>query len=97
MHAALAPLLIGVHDGFRVGVRAVLVTVRFEHPPDVGVIVNFTVEDHPDAAVLVRQRLLTAPQIDNAQTAKGEERVVGVQSRVADRDAPDIAHTDRRS
>ena len=57
--------------------------VCFEHPPDAGVIVDFPVEDDPDAAILVRQRLLTATQVDDAQAAMREECVVvAVEARV---------------
>ena len=57
-------------------------------------VVDLAVEDHPHAAVLVRQRLLPGAQIDDAQSAMGEGGVrVAVQPRFvrpAMRD--DVAH-----
>ena len=49
--------------------------VRFELCAHVGVVVNFAVEDHPDGAVLIRQRLLAGFQVDDAQPAMGERRM----------------------
>src|SRR5215470_17329500 len=70
--AIVAPLLVGVHDGFGVGTRAVDVTVGFELPPDERVVVDLAVEDHPDVAALVGQGLLAVPEIHDAQTSMAE-------------------------
>ena len=77
--------------------RAVDVAVRLELPADVGVVVDLAVEDHPDAAVLVRQRLLAGAEIDDAQAAMGERGVrVAVQPGfVGAAMGDDVAHPQR--
>src|SRR5215470_4827007 len=70
--AVVAPLLVGVHDGFGVGTRAVDVTAGFELAPDERVVVDLAVEDHPDVAALVGQGLLAVPKIHNAQASMAE-------------------------
>ena len=76
LDAVVAPLLVGVDDRFGVGARAVAVAGRFELRPDVGVVVDLAVEDDPDRAVFVRQRLLAGGQIDDAQAAVAERGLV---------------------
>ena len=44
--------------------------------PDVGVVVDLAVEDDPDRAVFVRQRLMAGRQIDDAQPAVAERRPI---------------------
>jgi hypothetical protein len=72
-------------------------TARLEIGACVGVVVNLAVERHPDAAVLVRHRLLARGQVDDAQPAMGEGgRRVAVKAglvRSAMREA--IAHAQR--
>jgi hypothetical protein len=48
------------------------VAAGFELGPDVGVVVDLAVEDDPDGAVFVRQRLLAGLEIDDAETAVAE-------------------------
>jgi hypothetical protein len=68
----------------------------FELRPDVRMVVDLAVEDDPDRLVLVRQRLMAGRQIDDAQPAVAERRlIVHEQSRIvwaAMRD--DVAHRD---
>src|SRR5215831_21062109 len=70
--AVVAPLLVGVHDGFGVGTRAVGVTAGFELASDERVVVDLAVEDHPDVAALVGQGLLAVPEIHDAQASMAE-------------------------
>ncbi len=99
VHAVVAPLFVGVDDRLGVGMRTVAMAARFEIAANAGVVVDFAVEDHPDRSVFIRQRLLSGPQIDDAQAAVGERRVfVDVEARfirAAMRD--DVAHLDRAS
>jgi hypothetical protein len=56
-------------DRFSVRPGAVLMATGFEVGADVGVVVDFTVEHNPDRPILIGQRLLTSPEIDNAEPA----------------------------
>src|SRR5204863_7991789 len=61
--------------------RAIPVAVPFEPAAEVRMVVDLPVEDNPDAAVLVRQRLLTGAQIDDRETPMRERRpLVAVKS-----------------
>ena len=48
----------------------------FELRPDVGVVVDLAVEDDPDRAVFVDERLMAGRQIDDAQPAVAERRLI---------------------
>jgi hypothetical protein len=65
-----------------------------ELAPDVRVVVDFAVEDDPDRAVFVRERLLAGAQIDDAEPAVGKGRVrIAVQARfVRPAMSEDVAH-----
>jgi len=97
MDAVFPPLLVRVHDRLGVGPGSIRMAERFELLAQVGVVVDLTVEDHPDGAVLVRERLLPRAQIDDAEATVGERGVrIAVQSgfvRPAVRD--DVAHPQR--
>ena len=70
--AGIAPLLVGMDDGFGVATRPVAMTGGFELRADVGVVVDLAVEDDPDRPVFVRQRLMAGCHIDDAQPAMGQ-------------------------
>ena len=67
VRAADPPLFVGVNDRLGVRSRPVLVTQALELGPEIAVVVDFAVEDRPDRAVFVRQRLPAAFQVDDAQ------------------------------
>ena len=69
---AVAPLLVRVHDHLGVRVRAEPVAVRLELGADLGEVVDLAVEDDPDRAVLVRQRLIAGRKVDDAETTVAE-------------------------
>jgi hypothetical protein len=64
-----AIFLIQVNDGFGIALRAVLVTTRSHLLPELGVVVDFAVEDDPDGFVLIADWLVTGRKIDDAQPA----------------------------
>ena len=57
-HAVAAVLFIEVNDGFGVASRAVAVASGFELGAQLGVVVDFTVEDDPNVLILVGERLV---------------------------------------
>ena len=52
-------------------------TERAELFAEFAVVVDFAVEDDPDGTVLVRDRLLSAFEIDDGQAAMTERRITG--------------------
>ena len=72
--AGVAPFLVGMDDRFGVAARPVAMTVRFEHRPDLRVVVDLAVEDDLHGAVLVAQRLVAGREIDDAQAAMRQAR-----------------------
>ena len=76
MHAVVSPLLVGVNDGLGVGASAIDVAGRLEPGAQVRVVVDLAIEGDPDGAGFVRQRLLSAGQVDNAESAVTEGGVI---------------------
>ena len=72
LDAALAPLLVAVDDDLGVGAGAELVAMANEFGAHLREVVNLAVEDGPDGAVLVGQRLIAGRQIDDAQPAMAQ-------------------------
>ena len=72
LQAVRALLLVEVEDDFRVGVGAELVSLRDERRAQFLEIVDLAVEDDPDRAVLVRERLMSLGQVNDAQPAMAE-------------------------
>ncbi len=72
LEALRALLLVEVDDDFRVGVGAEPVPLRDERRAKLLEIVNLAVEDDPDRAVLVRERLVPLGQVNDAQPAVAE-------------------------
>ena len=64
-HAVVTPLLVRVHDDFRVALRAKAVPVLLELTSQLTEVVDLSVVADPDLAVLVGQRLLPSRGIDN--------------------------------
>ena len=97
MHALVAPLFVGMDDGFGVTARAVPVTAALQIAADIGVVVDLAVEDDPDRPVFVRRRLLAGAQIDDAEAAVGKGGVcVEVQARLVGPAVDEnVAHADR--
>src|SRR6185437_10148458 len=60
-------LLVQVYDRLRVAVRLEAMPACDQVSAQVLIAVNFSVEDHPDGAVFVRDRLVSRGQIDNAE------------------------------
>jgi hypothetical protein len=61
------PLLVTVHDRLGVARRGEPVTGGFERLPQRAMVVDFSVEDHRDGAVLVVDGLVPAGDVDDAQ------------------------------
>ena len=99
MHTRVAPLLVRVNDRFRIAMSAVHVPGRFELCAHVPVVVDLAVVGHPDRAGLVRQRLMPAGQVDDAEPPMGKRCLgVGVKpGAVWAAVGHDVAHRDRAS
>src|SRR5271166_4371451 len=69
LYTVVPIFLIEMNDRFGVAARAVVMTLRFKLSSELGVVVNFPIEDDPNIAVLVRNWLMTRLDIDDAQTA----------------------------
>src|SRR5258705_4817383 len=67
-----------MHDNFRVGLRTNPVTPALELIAEGLEVVDLPVVDDPDGPVLVRDRLVAGLEIDDAQPAHAERRVVVV-------------------
>jgi hypothetical protein len=63
------PFLVAVDENLGIGVRrAENMTARHELSPQLQVIIDLTVEDHRDRAILVPKRLVTTVDVDNGET-----------------------------
>src|SRR5258707_12522794 len=65
-----------MHDNFRVGLRTKPMTPALELIAEGVEVVDLPVVDDPDGPVLVRDRLVTGLEIDDAQPADAERREV---------------------
>ncbi len=72
LHAAGAILLVGVDYGFGVAARRVTVAGLFQSGPQIGVVEDLAVEDDPNVAALVAERLMAQREIDDAEAAVAE-------------------------
>src|SRR6185437_15217094 len=72
LHTPLAPCFPPVHDYFRVAARVEHVAKRLQLRNQRLIVVDLTVENDDDAAVLVEQRLLSGRDVDDRQTAMPE-------------------------
>src|SRR5690606_38338001 len=78
-NATLAPLLVGMHDDFRVALAAEDVSQCEQFATERSEVIDFAVEGEEDVARFVRQWLLPAGQIDNRQAAVPEGHSVAPQ------------------
>ena len=76
VHAIDAEFLITVDDNFGIAVGIETVSLGFELPPQLGEIVDLSVEDHPDSSVLVVDRLLSAFHVDDAEASHPQPDIV---------------------
>ena len=75
----MAVFFVEVDNGFSVAVGAVDMAARLKLRPQFGVVVDFAVEDDPQGAVFVAERLMAGGEVDNAETAHAESnRTCGV-------------------
>src|SRR5262245_46586788 len=83
-----------MQDGLGIRSRPIVMTALFQPRPEVGVVVDFAVEDHPDAGVFVRHWLLSAVDVNNRQTAMSQsDGTVDVQAIPVRSAMPhDVAH-----
>ena len=75
LDAVFAPCLPGMDDDFGVGARVEAVAERNELGDEFLEVVDFAVEDHRHAVVLVPQRLLAGGDVDDRQPAMTEADV----------------------
>src|SRR5206468_1446476 len=68
----VTPLLVAVHDHFRVAARLEGVTERFELAAELREVVDFAIENDPHRRLAVRHRLMSARQVDDRQPAEAE-------------------------
>ena len=69
-----SPLLITMDQHLRVGCAREIVTGRRQFGAEFAVVVDLSVEGHPNGALLIRHRLFAlGPKIDNGQPAVTEE------------------------
>ena len=88
---AVGPVLLeGVNDGFGVAVSAVLVAASDELFAQGLVVVDFAVEDDPERAIFIRERLVAGGEIDNAEAAHADaEAAIDVKALVV---RPAVSH-----
>jgi hypothetical protein len=72
LHALLAPLLPGVHEDFRVAMRAETMATTLQLRTQIGVVVDLSVERRPDGARLVGDGLITRVEVDDAEAPDAE-------------------------
>ena len=58
-----------MNDGFGIALGAIAVTPGFQVLPQIPMVVDFTVENYPNAALFIADRLMTSLNVDNAQAA----------------------------
>ena len=69
MQAVRAFFFIKMNQSFGVAVSAELMSLGDQILAQFLVVVDLAIEDHPDAAILVRDRLMTGAEIDDAEPA----------------------------
>ena len=65
-------LFIEMNENFGIGMRIEAVPARFQLMPQLHVIEDLAIENDPDVAILVMDRLLAAGEVDDAQTGMGQ-------------------------
>ena len=94
--ALLAPFFVRMNNRFSIRACAVAMALRFKMPANIGMVVDFAVEDDPDRSVFVREWLLAGAQVDDAQSPMRESgKGVDVQAGfVRTAMLEDVAHAD---
>ena len=64
-HASITPLLVRMHDDFRIRLRTEAMTALLERTPEFAIVVDLAVEGDPDVAILVREWLRSGLDIDD--------------------------------
>src|SRR5258708_1563018 len=72
LNAIAAVLFVKMNDGFGIAIGAIAVAALLQFLAQFGVIVDFAVEDNPNCAVFVAERLVPAGDINDAQTAHAD-------------------------
>src|SRR5512134_2315203 len=67
-----AKLFIKMENGFRIGVAAENMSVFLQVAAQLLIIVDFAIKDDPDRLVFVGNGLLSAFQIDNGESPRGQ-------------------------
>jgi hypothetical protein len=81
LDAGFAVFFKEVNDGFGVAIGAVLMAALNQRLAQRAMIVNFAVEDDPEGAIFVRDRLMPGFEVDDAKAAHADSRAaVGVEA-----------------
>src|SRR5437016_2023867 len=72
VHTVCSPFLISVDDYFSVGASSESVPARLERAPELLEVVDLTVEDDSKSVVFVKQGLMSALEVDNAEAPHAE-------------------------
>ena len=72
--APVSPFFVGVDNDLRVGARPETMSERLQVAAELDVIEDLAVEDDPERAVLVRERLLARDQVDDREPCVPEAR-----------------------
>ena len=70
MDTVFAILFIQMQDRFRVTATGITMASLFQLWAEIGIVVDFTVEDDPDCAVFIRHRLMPTCDIHDAEPAE---------------------------
>ena len=71
-HHLGAVIFVQVHEDFGIRTGGEAMPPAFQFPSEFGVVVNFSVVNHHQTLVLIKDRLPTAFQVQNAQPAVGQ-------------------------
>src|SRR4051812_46049287 len=71
-----SPLVVSMNDGLGVAVGIKAMAAALEVLAEFAIVIDFAVVDNPGGAIGVVNRLLTALQIDDGQTAHGQAHAV---------------------
>ena len=78
LHAILSPFLISVDNHFGVAGRPEGVAAALERMPKLLKVVDLSVEHNGDGPILIEQRLVSAAEVDDAESAHTQgDRVIG--------------------
>ena len=75
-HALCTVFLIGMNDRFCIGAGGELVAASDEIASEIGVVVDLAIENDNDRSVFIKDRLLSAAEVDDAQPSMAEADVV---------------------